>query len=82
MHSVYHGQIDIFMDLLHLAKKTQEHCSGIMVIPWWKTKVWSPMMVKLLINFPVLLRPNLLTLLWNKSMQKKDCSAIFYYGVG
>ena len=71
MHSVCHGQIYIFMDFLHLVKKKkQEHCSGIMVMPWWKTKVWSPMMVKLLINFTVLLRPNLLTLLWNKSMQQ------------
>ena len=53
-----------------LAKIRQEQGSGIMVIPWWKTQVWFPMMVKLLVNFPpVLLPPNILTLLWNKSMQ-------------
>ena len=52
-----------------LAKIRQEQCSGIMVIPWWKTQVWFPMMVKLLVNFPVLLPPNILTLPWKKSVQ-------------
>ena len=52
-----------------LAKIKQEQCSGIMVTPWWKTQVWFPMMIKLLVNFPVLLPPNILTLPWNKSVQ-------------
>ena len=52
-----------------MAKIRLNQCSGIMVIPWWKTQVWFPMMAKLLVNFPVLLPPNILTLSWNKSMQ-------------
>ena len=51
-----------------LTKIKQEQCSGIMVMPWWKTQVWFPMMVKLLVNFPVLLPPSILTLPWNESM--------------
>ena len=33
-----------------------------MIIPWWKTQFWFPMMVSLLKNFPILLPPNILTL--------------------
>ena len=33
-----------------LVKIKQEQCSGIMVMPWWKTQVRFPMMVKSLVN--------------------------------
>ena len=44
-----------------IAKVRKERCSGIMIIPWWKTQFWFPMMVSLLKNFLILLPPNILT---------------------
>ena len=43
-----------------IAKVRKEKCSGIMIIPWWKTQFWVPMMV--LKNFLILLPSNILTL--------------------
>ena len=43
-----------------IAKVRKEKCSGIMIIPWWKTQFWVPMMV--LKNFLMLLPSNILTL--------------------
>ena len=36
-----------------IAKFRKEECSGIMIITWWKTQFWFPMMVSLLKNFPI-----------------------------
>ena len=41
--------------------KVKEKCLGIMIIPWWKTQFWFPMMVSLLKNFLILLPSNILT---------------------
>ena len=41
----------------------REMAVGIMLIPWWMTQSWFPMMVPLLHDFPVVvLPPNVLTL--------------------
>ena len=45
-----------------IAKIRKEKCSGIIIIPWWKTQFWFLMMVSLLNNFLILLPPNVLTL--------------------
>ena len=34
-----------------IAKVRTKKCSGIMIIPWWKTQFWFPLMVSLLKNF-------------------------------
>ena len=41
----------------------------IMIIPWWVTQFWFPMMVPLLQDFPVVLPPNVLTLPSNIGLQ-------------
>ena len=41
-----------------ISKIRREMAVGIMIIPWWLTQFWFPMMVPLLQDFPVALPPN------------------------
>ena len=45
-----------------IAKVRKEKCLGIMIILWWKTQFWFPMMISLLKIFPILLPPHILPL--------------------
>ena len=68
-----------------MAKVRQEKCSGIMIIPWWKTQFWFPMMASLLKNFPIFLSPSIPTLTSKRSAKlslypKKKLLAIHLSG--
>ena len=52
-----------------ISKIRREMAVGIMIISWWATQFWFPMMVPLLQDFPVVLPPNVLTLPSNKGLQ-------------
>ena len=52
-----------------ISKIRREMTVGIMIIPWWVTQFWFPMMVPLLQDFPVVLSPDVLTLPSNKALQ-------------
>ena len=52
-----------------ISKIRREMTVGIMIIPWWVTQFWFPMMVALLQDFPVVLSPDVLTLPSNKALQ-------------
>ena len=41
-----------------LAKVCQEEAIGIMIVPLWNTQAWFPMMLRLLVAHPRLIRPN------------------------
>ena len=51
-----------------ISKIRREMAVGIMIIPWWLTQFWFPMMLPLLQDFPVVLRPNVLTIPSNKGL--------------
>ena len=38
-----------------ISKIIQEKASGIMVIPWWPTPNWFPIMAQSLVDYPIIL---------------------------
>ena len=36
-----------------LAKIRKEQSTGIMIVPWWETQFWFPLMLQLLTDFPI-----------------------------
>ena len=60
-----------------LAKVKQDSAEGIIVVPFWPTQVWYPVMLKMLVSTPILLNsrksllvlpqtPNLVHPMWKK----------------
>ena len=60
-----------------LAKVKQDSTEGIIVVPFWPTQVWCPIMLKMLVSTPILLNsmksllvllqtPNLVHPMWKK----------------
>ena len=60
-----------------LAKVKQDSAEGIIVVPFWPTQIWYPVMLKMLVSTPILLNsrksllvspqtPNLVHPVWKK----------------
>ena len=60
-----------------LAKVKQDSAEGIIVVPFWPTQIWYPVMLKMLVSTPILLNsrksllvlsqtPNLVHPMWKK----------------
>ena len=52
-----------------LAKIRDNQASGIMILPWWQTQFWFPLMLKMLQDFPLQLPSNLKLLILPSNKQ-------------
>ena len=62
--------------LKSLRKVKSDQATGVLICPIWPTQPWFPLIMKMLVNSPLILPPNILYLPFNPTVKHKQCKSL------